>query len=96
MKDDRLYAGVPATQALSLDSPARVRGQARGDVLGCCLVSNRGRLIAAPRAEESLARGIGRARRACARGINFRENWRGCLRQGRFFSCPLGEAHAAD
>ena len=62
---------------------------------GYCLMSNHVHLIAVPRAAESLALGIGRAHQAYTRRINFRENWRGYLWQGRFFSCPLDERHAA-
>ncbi len=61
---------------------------------GYCLMTNHVHLIAVPRSEESLALGIGWAHKAYTRAINFRENWRGYLWQGRFFSCPLDEAHA--
>jgi len=61
---------------------------------GCGLISSHVDLIAVPQTEQSLAQGIGLAHKACTRLINFRENWRGYLWQGRFFSCPLDEAHA--
>jgi putative transposase len=61
---------------------------------GYCLMSNHVHLIAVPKTAESLALGIGWAHQAYTRRINFRENWRGYLWQGRFFSCPLDEAHA--
>ena len=62
---------------------------------GYCLMTNHVHLIAVPKREGSLARGIGWAHQAYTRRINFRENWRGYLWQGRFFSCALDEAHAA-
>ena len=58
------------------------------------LMPNHVHLIAVPETELSLAQGIGWAHQAYTRRINFRENWRGYLWQGRFFSCPLDEAHA--
>lgn len=61
---------------------------------GYCLMSNHVHLVAVPEREESLSLGIGWAHQAYTRRINFRENWRGYLWQGRFFSCPLDEAHA--
>jgi putative transposase len=54
-----------------------------------CLMPNHVHLIAVPRAEESLARALGEAHRRYTRMINFRENWRGYLWQGRFASFPL-------
>ena len=61
---------------------------------GWCLMSNHVHLIAVPKSAESLARAIGGAHQAYTRRINFRKDWRGYLWQGRFFSCPLDEAHA--
>jgi len=57
-------------------------------------MSNHVRLIAVSKTEESLSLGIGWAHQAYTRRINFRENWRGYLWPGRFYSCPLDEAHA--
>jgi len=62
--------------------------------LGYCLMDNHIHLLAVPEKEESLALGIGRAHNRYTRGINFRENWRGYLRQGRFSSCPLDDRGA--
>jgi putative transposase len=62
--------------------------------LGYCLMANHVHLLAVPESEERLALGIGRAHKRYTRGINFRENWRGYLWQGRFFSCPLDERGA--
>ena len=58
-----------------------------------CLMTNHVHLIAIPKTEESLARGIGEAHRLYTRRVNFREGVRGYLFQGRFHSCPLDEAH---
>jgi len=59
--------------------------------LAWCLMTNHVHLIAVPRESESLARGIGEAHRRYTRMVNFREDIRGYLFQGRFFSCPLDE-----
>ena len=56
-----------------------------------CLMDNHVHLIAVPKEEESLARGIGEAHRKYTRMVNFREGWRGYLWQGRVSSYPLGE-----
>ena len=56
-------------------------------------MSNHVHLIAVPKEEESLALGIGWAHQAYTRRINFRENWRGYLWQGRFFSSALDETY---
>lgn len=48
-------------------------------------------LIAIPKKEDSLAKGIGDTHKYYTRMVNFRENWRGYLWQGRFSSFPLDE-----
>jgi putative transposase len=58
-----------------------------------CLMDNHVHLIAVPKDEDSLARGIGEAHRNYTRMINFREGWRGYLWQGRFTSYPLDEKY---
>lgn len=58
-----------------------------------CLMTNHIHLVAIPKREESLARAIGEAHRRYTRMINFRENARGYLFQGRFFSCPLDDEY---
>jgi len=50
------------------------------------LMPNHTHLIAVPESTESLRNAIGEAHRRYARMINFRENWRGYLWQGRFGS----------
>lgn len=58
-----------------------------------CLMDNHVHLIAVPEKESSLAKGIGDTHKYYTRMINFRENWRGYLWQGRFSSFPLDEKY---
>lgn len=58
-----------------------------------CLMDNHIHLIAVPEREDSLAKGIGDADKYYTRMVNFRENWRGYLWQGRFSSFPLDEKY---
>jgi putative transposase len=58
-----------------------------------CLMDNHVHLIAVPEKEDSLAKGIGDTHKYYTRMVNFRENWRGYLWQGRFSSFPLGEKY---
>ena len=51
-----------------------------------CLMPNHVHLIAVPQTEDGLRRAIGEAHRRYTRRINFREDWRGHLWQGRFSS----------
>ncbi len=54
-----------------------------------CLMPNHVHLIAVPGSEDALRLAIGEAHRRYSRRINFRENWRGHLWQGRFASFVL-------
>ncbi len=63
------------------------------DIWAYCLMPNHVHLIAVPESEDSLRRGIGEAHRRYSRMINFRNNWRGHLWQGRFASFPMDEAY---
>ena len=63
------------------------------DIWSWCLMPNHVHLIAVPQTTEGLARAIGEAHRRFTRHINFRENWRGHLWQGRFASFPMDEQH---
>jgi len=54
-----------------------------------CLMTNHIHLLAVPEKEDSLAKAVGEAHRRYTRMINFRENVRGFLFQGRFTSCPV-------
>jgi putative transposase len=51
-----------------------------------CLMPNHVHLIAVPSSEDGLRRAIGEAHRRYTRRVNFREQWRGYLWQGRFAS----------
>ena len=61
------------------------------EIWAYCLMPNHVHLIAAPESEDGLRRGIGEAHRRYSRMINFRENWRGHLWQGRFASFPMDD-----
>ncbi|MFM1919583.1 MAG: hypothetical protein RLZZ303_1217 [Candidatus Hydrogenedentota bacterium] len=63
------------------------------EVWAWCLMSNHVHLVAAPRRENSLARALRDAHGAYAMRFNTRHALSGHLWQGRFFSCPLDEAH---
>jgi putative transposase len=54
---------------------------------------NHTHLIAVPQSEESLRRAIGEAHRRYTRMINFREQWRGHLWQGRLGSFVMDGAY---
>jgi putative transposase len=58
-----------------------------------CLMPNHIHLIAVPETKNSLSHAVGEAHRRYTRMINFRENWRGYLWQGRFVSYPLDEKY---
>ena len=63
------------------------------EIWAYCLMLNHVHLVAVPETEEGLRRGIGEAHRRYSRMINFRENWRGHLWQGRFASFPMDESY---
>jgi len=52
-------------------------------------MDNHVHLVALPRHAESLSKGLGLAHWKYSVTINLREEWKGYLWQGRFFSCPL-------
>ena len=54
-----------------------------------CLMENHVHLVAVPESPESFTKGLGTAHWKYTLSINIREDWRGYLWQGRFFSCPL-------
>lgn len=58
-----------------------------------CLMDNHVHLIVVPGTKDGLANGIGEAHKQYTRHVNFRENWRGYLWQGRFLSYPMDEHH---
>jgi putative transposase len=61
------------------------------EIWAYCLMPNHVHLVAVPETDDGLRRGIGEAHRRYSRMINFRENWRGHLWQGRFASFPMDE-----
>src|SRR3972149_11089652 len=63
----------------------------RVEVWAYCLMPNHVPLIAVPESGDSLFKAIGEAHRRYTRHINFREEWRGHLWQGRFASHPMNE-----
>ncbi|MCR4336513.1 MAG: transposase [Candidatus Omnitrophica bacterium] len=58
-----------------------------------CLMNNHVHLIVVPEKKESLALGIGETHKRYTRMINFREEWRGYLWEGRFKSFVLDEKY---
>ena len=58
-----------------------------------CLMPNHVHLVTVPQNEDSLRQAIGAAHRRYTRHINFRENWRGHLWQGRFASYVMDEKY---
>jgi putative transposase len=58
-----------------------------------CLMPNHVHLVAVPESEGGLRRAIGEAHRRYTRHINFREQWRGHLWQGRFASFLMDEKY---
>ncbi len=63
------------------------------EIWGYCLMPNHVHLIAVPKTEDGLRRAIGEAHRRYTRRINFREQWRGYLWQGRFASFIMDEPY---
>ena len=63
------------------------------EVWSYCLMTNHVHLIAVPRAEDSLARAIGRTHGRYAQRQNRRNDWSGHLWANRFYSTPLDEGH---
>lgn len=63
------------------------------EIWAYCLMPNHVHLIAVPESDDGLRRGIGEAHRRYSRMINFRQNWRGHLWQGRFASFPMDETY---
>ena len=58
-----------------------------------CLMHNHVHLVAVPESEDGLRRAIGEAHRRYTRHINFREQWKGHLWQGRFGSFLMDEKY---
>lgn len=72
----------------------RANGKKYGvEVLAYCLMSNHVHIVAVPESGDSLARAIGETHRKYTREVNLREDVRGYLFQGRFYSCPTDERY---
>jgi putative transposase len=65
------------------------------EVWAYCLMPNHVHLIAVPATRYGLALALGEAHRRYTRLVNFREDWRGYLWQGRFASYPMSDEHLA-
>lgn len=76
-----------------IDLMAEWCGKYGVEIWAYCLMPNHIHMIAVPETIDSLRRGIGEAHRRYSHMINFRENWRGHLWQGRFSSFPMDERH---
>lgn len=63
------------------------------EVWAYCLMPNHVHLILKPGDEDGLRAALGETHRRYTRHVNFREDWRGYLWQGRFASFPMDEAH---
>jgi putative transposase len=63
------------------------------EIWSYCLMPNHVHLIAVPKSEDGLRRAIGESHRRYSRRINFREDWRGHLWQGRFASFVMDEPY---
>lgn len=68
-------------------------GRCGVEIWAYCLMPNHVHLIAVPETEAGLRSAIGEAHRRYTRHINFRENWRGHLWQGRFASYVMDEQY---
>jgi len=62
-------------------------------ILAFCLMPNHVHLITIPRKEDSLARTFNTCHMRYSQYYNKKQNNRGHLWQGRFYSCVLGESH---
>jgi putative transposase len=70
---------------------SRKNQKSRCDPINHGLMPNHVHFIAVPQSAEGLRRAIGETHRRYTRHINFRENWRGHLWQGRFASYVMDE-----
>lgn len=63
------------------------------EIWAYCMMPNHVHLIAVPGSAEGLCRAIGEAHRRYTCHVNFRENWKGHLWQGRFASYVMDERY---
>ena len=66
-------------------------GKAGVKIWAYCLMPNHVHLIAVPETEEALRWGIGETHRRYTRHVNFANDWKGYLWQGRFASFPMDD-----
>ncbi len=66
--------------------------QERIEIWAYCLMTNHVHLIVKPSRQSNLGKAIGEIHRRYTRMINFRENWKGYLWQGRFASYPMDKS----
>ena len=59
------------------------------EIWAYCLMTNHVHLIVKPNKKSNLGKAIGEVHRRYTRMVNFRENWKGYLWQGRFASYPM-------
>lgn len=82
-----------ADRAMYLDLLARYAGRHGVSITGYCLLSNHVHLVAIPKAENGLAKALGRTHNDYARWLNVKRGESGHVWQSRFYSCPLDEQH---
>jgi putative transposase len=63
------------------------------EIWSYCLMPNHVHLIAVPKTADSLAAAIGKAHSQYSRIVNFREDWKGHLWQGRFASFVMDDPY---
>ena len=76
-----------------LELMAQRREKYKAEIRAYCLTPDHVRLIAVPEARDGLKPAIGEAHGRRTRRIDFREGWRGRLRQGRFSSFMMDERY---
>ena len=64
-------------------------GKENVEIWAYCLMTNHVHLVVKPGKKSNLSKALGETHRRYTRMINFRENWRGFLWQGRFASFPM-------
>ncbi len=62
------------------------------EIWAYCLMTNHVHLIVKPGKRSNLGKAIGEVHRRYTRMVNFRENWKGYLWQGRFASYPMDKS----
>ena len=91
-RSQRTFFG-PDDYRLYQQSLRRWAGEARTAVWAWCLMPNHVHIIVVPEDETGLRRLFGPLHRQYTWQVNQREDWRGCLWQGRYGSVAMDEAH---